>query len=137
MKPNIHDYDRNLEREIKNLKSSEILEHNKELILEFYRYNFSRDISKPRLMRQINSLKQAAKFLGKNFEEATARDFQDFVSHRKELGKAASTIDTDKEILKVFYKWLDNGKYLESVSWMRSGKKKSQKLPENLLTQED
>ena len=137
MKLYIHDYDRNLEREIENLKRFGLSEHNKELILEFYRYNYSRDISKPRMMRQINSLKYGARFVKKDFEKATAKDFQEYIAFRKEQGRATATIDTDKEIFKTFYKWLDNGKYFEVVEWMRSRKKKSNKLPENLLTQED
>ena len=108
MKFYIHDYDRNLEREIANLKGSEVSEHNKKLILDFYSYNYSRDISKPRLMRQINSLKYAAKFIKKDFEKATAKDFQDYIAHRKQLGRAKATIDTDKEIIKVFFKRLSN-----------------------------
>jgi len=137
MKVYIHNYDRNLEREIEHLKRFGLSEHNEKLILDFYHYNYSRDISKPRMMRQINSLKYGARFVKKDFEKATAKDFQDYITLRKDQGKATATIDTDKEIFKTFYKWLEAGKYFEAVSWMRSRKKKSDKLPENLLTQED
>ena len=53
MKTYIHEYDRNLEREILNLKGSKVSEQNKKLIMEFYDYNFANDISKPRLIRQM------------------------------------------------------------------------------------
>ena len=138
MKSYIHNYDRNLEREIINLKSSELSEHNKKLVLDFYNYNYSRDISKPRLMRQISSLKFAAKFTKKDFEKTTAKDLQEYITHRKQIGRSKATIDTDKEIIKVFYKQLTGGKdYPECVAWMKCSQKKSFKLPENLLTQED
>jgi len=47
MKSYIYEYDRMIEREIANLKSSELCEQNKKLVLDFYGYNFSMDISYP------------------------------------------------------------------------------------------
>ena len=134
----IHEYERNLAREIANLKSSAASAHNKKLVLDFYNYNCSIDISQPRMIRQVGSLKLVALFLGKDFEKATVKDYQKFIAHLKELNRASATIDTYKEILKVFYKWLNKGKgYPKSVAWFTSSKKKSHKLPESLLTQED
>lgn len=138
MKNYIYEYDRILEHELANLKSSQLIECNKKLILDFYDYNFSMDISKPRLIRQINILKMAGLFLGKPFGEATALDFQRFIAHLKETNKSPETIYTYKATIKVFYKWLSGGNnYPECVAWFKNSGKTSRKLPESLLTQED
>lgn len=138
MKTYIHDYDRKLEREILNLKSSKVSEHNKKLILDFYDYNYARDISKPRMVRQISILKFTGLFLEKDFEQATVQDFQRYIAHLKQQNRAPDTIYTYKSTIKVFYKWVNGNKgYPECVAWFTGGKKRSTKLPESLLTQED
>ncbi len=49
-----------------------------------------------------------------------------------------ATVSTYMEILKVFHKWVSKGDtYPDCVKWMRCTGKKSKKLPETLLTQED
>ncbi|MDD5163510.1 MAG: tyrosine-type recombinase/integrase [Candidatus ainarchaeum sp.] len=74
----------------------------------------------------------------KDFEAATVEDFQRFVGLLKEQKKSPSTLDTYKEVLKVFYKWLNKGKgYPACVAWFKSTNKHSHKLPESLLSQED
>jgi UDP-3-O-acyl-N-acetylglucosamine deacetylase len=110
MKTYIHDYDRKLEREILNLKSSQVSEHNTKLILDFYDYNYARDISKPRMVRQIGILKATTLFLGKDFEEATVQDFQRFINHLKQLNRSSDTIYTYKSTIKVFYKWVNGNR---------------------------
>ena len=138
MKSYIHEYDRNLEREIENLKSSKVSAHNKKQILKFYNYNYSMDISKPRMIRQIGILKMTALFLKKPFGKATVSDFQDFIAHLKQLGRTPETIYTYKSTIKVFYKWLNGSRtYPECVSWFSGHKRSHTKLPESLLTQED
>ena len=137
MKSYIHDYERNLEREIINLKKSDVSTHNKKQIMQFYDYNYSMDISKPRLIRQIGILKMTALFIKKPFGKATVQDFQGLIAHLKNLDRSPETIYTYKATIKVFYKWLNNGSYPECVSWFSGHKKSYTKLPESLLTQED
>ncbi len=137
MKKYLHDFDRQLERQLALLESDQISPKNKETIRSFYNYKFSMGIGVPRLIRIIGTLRIAAVGIGKDFSEATRSDFERFVVSMRTRYASAQSIDTHINGIKNFYRWLNGGEYPECVKWMKESRKKSRKLPEDMLTQEE
>jgi integrase len=66
-----------------------------------------------------------------------AKDFEKYFSWMRQKDFAPDSMNLYKAILKSFYKWQNKGTYPECVTWIKVGKTKSLKLPEDLLTQEE
>jgi len=127
-----------LEGETRLVKNAEISKKNKKLILEHNDYNFSRGLSKARVIRNSVSLRLTAKRLKKDLDKFTRKDLEKLFLMLKKEGKADSSIETDKIVLKSFFKWLNNGEEADCTKWYKcGGSKKSKKLPEDLLNQEE
>ena len=139
MKTYIHTYERDLQRRLAYIESTpDISKENKSLILEFYRYNKLNGFSIPRLLKHLDPLKLVALGVKKDFSVVTRPDYEAFILKLMERDLSKATVSTYMEILKVFHKWLGKSDtYPDCVKWMRCGGKKSRKLPETLLTQED
>jgi len=138
MRKKLHDFDRMLEGETRLVKNAEISKKNKKLILEHNDYNFSRGLSKARVIRNSVSLRLTAKRLKKDLDKFTRKDLEKLFLMLKKEGKADSSIETDKIVLKSFFKWLNNGEEADCTKWYKcGGSKKSKKLPEDLLNQEE
>ena len=139
MREYIHDYQRTLDRELHHLESDTTLQkENTELLLEFYRYNKLNGVSVPRLAKQLGTLRLVSKYVDKPYAKSTRQDYEKFILYLMEKKRSSATVSTYMEILKVFHKWLSKSQtYPECVSWMKCNGKKSKKLPENLLIQED
>ena len=61
MKRYIHEFQKHLNRQLELLKESSILPENQELIRDFYHHNLAKDISVPQMVRQVQTLRMAAK----------------------------------------------------------------------------
>lgn len=137
MKIHLYNYERIFNRQLALLKEDSISEKNKETILKFQRYQSLQDISVPRMVRVIISLRTIARETGKDFEDLTREDYEKFFSEKKRE-YSAETISTYKAIAKVFHKWLSGAdSYPECVRWIKRKDSACTKLPEDMLTQED
>jgi site-specific recombinase XerD len=90
--------------------------------------------------RYLQLLKQAAEWLGKDFDRATKRDVERVVRRIETSGYSAWTKQTYKAALKRFYKWLLGGdeEYPEQVRWIRTTLSQREKLlPRDLPTEEE
>jgi len=137
MRKYIHPYEKDLEREINRVKEAQISDENRALIMRFYDHNLAQGISKPRLLRQMITLRMTAKQMKKDFANATKEDYEQFLIWMIKDGYAEGSIWTYKKILKVFHKWLNNGTYPECIAWLKFKKLGNGTLPEQLLDQED
>ncbi|MFH1696622.1 MAG: tyrosine-type recombinase/integrase [Candidatus Diapherotrites archaeon] len=138
MRKYLHDYDGMLEQEIARVKSAQISAKNRSLILKFYEYNLCRNISKARMIRHCTSLRLIAKRLKKDLNKLQRKDIEKLFLLMMKEKKSVASIETDKEILKCFFKWLNNGKQPACVKWFSCrGSKTEKKLPEDMLEQED
>ncbi len=67
MRKYLHDYDALLEGEVRRLKAAPISKGNRDLILRFNDYNYARDLSKARIIRNSCSLRITAQRVKKDF----------------------------------------------------------------------
>jgi len=138
MRKKLHDFDKMLEDGTRRVRNENISQKNKKIILEFNDFNFSRGLSKARVVRNSISLRLIARRLKKDLDKFTRKDVEKLFLILKKEGKAESSIATDKVVLKSFFKWLNNGEESECTKWYKcNGPSNSRKLPEELLTQEE
>ncbi len=137
----IHDYQGMLDIYLKRIASSkEISEANRQLLLDYHRSMVNDGLAIPTQVKQIQTMNTIAeKLKDKAFKGLLRKDIEDLVFWVR--SKNCSPWTTHKYLvgLKKFYKWLNGGEeYPPKVKWIKSNVKNSQqKLPENLLTQED
>lgn len=137
----IHNFSHQLDLAERLVKlSNPITIKNSKIISQFENYCFSTGLSKARITKYVLSLKKIAKWLGKNFDEASKDDIEQLVNNLERTDYSAWTKHDYKVIIKRFYKWLkdDDEEYPNEVKWIKTTfKKKDAILPQNLLTEED
>ncbi len=136
----LYNYKRKLKRKIEMIRGlKDISKDSRDRVLKFQRDRIAEGIGHARILRYLDDLPRIARFLGKEFEMATADDMRR-VLHEiegKDLAEASKT--EFRKTIKVFYKWLNGGeRYPECVEWIKTTEKRSNnKLPEELLTEEE
>ncbi len=135
----VHRINRRMEQSLESLERSRISKKNKELILEFQDYAFSSGLTKTRILKYVNTLRKLAEWLDVSFTGATKKEIMRLIRQIEQKEYSEWTKHDYKVILKKFYKWLNGDEeYPEKVRWMKTTfKKKNQKLPEDLLTNEE
>ncbi len=138
MSKQMYYYDGQLKRELLNVESEAINSNSKSLILNYYRQCVMRDLSVPRMLKVVNVLKCVARFIKKDFAQAARTDFEDYILSLKARNLSPETIDSNKKILKVFYKWFNGGEsYPDCVKWFKGSSQRKRKLPEEMLNQDE
>lgn len=132
-----HGYKTRLEAQLRILNEAKILESNKKQIISYYHYIQARGLSLSRMFRSIISLRQWAEFLEKPFEKTCEKELQAYITLMREKNRTIATIETNIKILKVFYKWLNNGEYPKFIKNIAYQKDKGMKLPEDMLNEEE
>jgi integrase/recombinase XerD len=138
----LHRYERRFISSKKTLKKDKITEKNKDLILEFSDYCLVRGLSKPRIIKYIDTLRLSARIINKDFDKTTKKDIMAFVGRIQESKYSLWTKKDFKVMIKRFYKWLKGNDeiYPDEVKWIPTHLKKSElKLPleGDLLTEEE
>ena len=139
----IADYSHRLERESENIEESdEILERNKELILNYKQDRVLDGLSEATLLRNTGRLKIIAEQAEQPFDEMEKRDVKGLVSWVHEQDYTEETIDTYKTVIKAFWGWLkegESGDIPPEVKWitLSNGNGNGDMLPKDLLTKED
>ncbi len=136
----IHNYDQKLNSIKKSIEKSEISKKNKELITDFENNCFSEGIGKAKITRYLYDLKKIAEILNKDFDVSYKEDMQRVLANLEKTDYAYSTKRGFRIVLKKFYKWLrkTDDIYPEEVRWIKTTAKiDKQRLPEDLLTEED
>jgi len=115
MKPivtiDIHNYPVQYERTAAQIRSSEISQRSKELIMQFCSASLlQQTCGKVRLIRTMGVLLLSARQLGKDLDQATREDLQALVTRwmTRQPPYSVETISTYKAIIKRFYTWLSN-----------------------------
>lgn len=128
-----------LKRELEYVRKDK---HNAGPLEKYYHTRVAEGISKPRLHKCINTLRQISKRLQKPFAECTKEDFVKMISELEESNLSDWTKRDYKVILKQFYRWFrnwDEGCPPE-VRWIkktRGAVNKNPVLPKDLLTKEE
>jgi len=131
------DYKKRLEQTLQRLNKSKISKKNKELILKYHSFDSSQGLSLPRLERKIEILRLIAEKYKIEFHKATRDEYEKMICEMNGKYKEG-TIWTYKKILKVFHKWINGGEeYPACVKWFKFKESKNNKLPEEMLNQEE
>ncbi len=77
-------------------------------------------------------VKLAKHFKGKNFKEMTKKDLIEFFEKWKDYKSPSLKVS-----VKAFFKWLNQGVYPETVTWIKGRGFEKKKLPEDILTPEE
>lgn len=123
--------------------SEAINEHNKALIADYKRDKVFDGFSDATLSRNLNRLKIMSEHLGdENFDDLDKDGVKDLVAWLYEQDYTDGTIDTYKNVIRSFYRWLDpteDGKTPAQAAWIRmnGGNNGNGTLPKDLLTKDD
>jgi site-specific recombinase XerD len=138
----IHNYKRQLEREIVLAKKLIILSRNKNLAIKFKDYLISEGIGFAKIARYLLDVIKLDKILKKPFDKANKEDLRRVVAEIEQSCLAPESKKTFKIMLRKLYRFIRNidekGVYPEEVKWISIGLPKNhKKLPEQLLTEEE
>jgi site-specific recombinase XerD len=134
----IYGYEERFKRTIERIRLSGISDTNKDLILRFCDSCLSEGLSTARVWRYALYLKQLAEWLRIDFDTAGKEDILSLVRFIEKKDYAAWTKAGYRITLKKFYKWLNGGEeYPDKVRWIKTTTKNCEKLPEELLTEEE
>ncbi|MCY4731924.1 tyrosine-type recombinase/integrase [Natronomonas gomsonensis] len=139
----IADFSRELERVSENIEASdEILNRNKDLILNYKQDRVLDGLSEATLLRNTQRLKKVAEQAEKPFDEMEKRDVKGLVTWVHEQDYTDETVDTYKSVIKAFWSWLKDAEQDETppeVKWIKlsNGNGNGDTLPKDLLTKED
>ena len=112
---------------------------NKRLIGEYHRALLLTGIGAARRQKLLTHLKVIAEYLGNDqFDQLDRTDIENLVEWFHTRGSAQSTIADYKQVLKQFYRWINEGDDPEETKWIRRGPDSSRRLlPRHLLTPDD
>jgi integrase len=139
----IADFSRELERTSENIEASDqILNRNKDLILNYKQDRVLDGLSEATLLRNTQRLKKVAEQAEKPFDEMDKREVKGLVTWVHEQDYTDETVDTYKSVIKAFWSWLKDAEQDETppeVKWIKlsNGNGNGDTLPKDLLTKED
>ncbi len=141
MSLDLHNYGSRIKQSEKSVKKSKISKKNKELIFKFEDHLFATGISKPRIIKYLDSLKRLALWLNLDFDKAKKEDIMSLVKEIRLKDYSEWTKQGYFVILKRFYRWINGEQsYPEEVSWISTNlSRKKLKLPAegDLLSEEE
>ncbi|MFC1800781.1 tyrosine-type recombinase/integrase [Nanoarchaeota archaeon] len=140
MKTYIYNYDKDLEGARNAIRNSAMSKQNKDLLFEFEKQLVLEGLSKPRVLKYLDTLKRVGLYI-KNLKKADKKVIQDYISYIQGRDCAEWTKLTYRIMVRRFYKWLrDTDEYPPEVSWIKTHfKNDRKKLPSegDLLTEDD
>jgi integrase/recombinase XerD len=121
------------------LNNSKISKKNKELILKFIDSCYANGIGQLRIAKYLSVMRLIAEGLNKDFDKVEKEDLVKYLAKLEKSEYAENTKKDYKVAIKRFYKWLNGDtEYPKLVTWIKANVKRTrQKLPEDLLTEED
>jgi integrase len=122
----IHDYKLRLEQELRYLEKSKLSEANKATLRRFHDDCVVQGLSKPRICKLMEVVRQQAGWLRVDLEKAGIDDIKHLVTQIENRPYTPWTKSTHKVILKKFYKWLralENGDFPPEVRWIKTAPK--------------
>lgn len=124
-------------------ESDEIHPANKEAIERFKRDLAIEDVSDAWLQKLTSHLKVVAEEVGpdRRFDELDEEDIRNLVEWIQNRDVTDSTVNSYKQVLKRFYRWLyenPKGEHPEPVDWINTTRRQgNDTLPKDLLTQDE
>lgn len=136
-------YEKRLNETSENIQQSAVIcARNKELIQEYKRDKVLDGLSEATLLKNLTRLKVMSEHLeDQQLDEMDKADVKDLVAWIHSEYDNDETIDTYKNVIRSFWRWLDpdkDGDAPETVAWIKlNNSTRSDKLPKDLLTKDD
>jgi integrase/recombinase XerD len=136
-----HNYKRREELALISLKKSDIPKKNKQFVIDFRKDCIANGLTSARISKYLYRLKKVSELLNhKQFDKVTKEDIKEAVVKIEQSDYAELTKVDTKVIIKRFYAWIRNCEYREyppEVRWIRGHHKMHNKVPDELLTEEE
>ncbi len=137
-----HQYEYSYTKCLEKLEISSISERNRKLIRRFNDNSVREGLSKPRLIKLVETMVLITKILDKDLDQVKKKDVERFVTVIQEKNFSPHTKHDYKVIIKKFYKWFKgkNEEYPPEVKWIKATINRSElRLPaeSELLTEDD
>ncbi|KAF6247126.1 hypothetical protein C6990_05445 [Nitrosopumilus sp. b3] len=136
----LYQLDKRIDSELRKIKDDK---YNSETLRKYYYVRVAEGVSKSRICKCLNTLRQVSTDIGKPFEDVTKDDLIKFVADLERKDWSDWTKRDFKIIIKKFWKsfkdWDDYG-YPPEVRWIKDKKNLQSKhpiLPKNLLTYDE
>ncbi len=115
----IHNFEVQIERVMKRVQKAEILEENRQLLLEYADQVVLEGLSVSRRIRILQYLMTVSKDFNKDLATITEKELKKYVSNLQQSSYAAWTKKTYKVILRKFFRWVakERGKEL-NLDWI-------------------
>jgi len=123
----IHDYKKKLEAALRKLKKCDISDKNKKIINNYVDYLFNDNLSRPRILKYVTTLRLIVEKLEKDLDKVTKEDLKKFSIEIHNKDDYSEWTKKDYIVtIKKFYKWFEGNdeEYPEKVKWMRTTVKK-------------
>ncbi len=136
----IYKHQTNMVQELKRLANDSLPDQTKKKIEEFGKIRLAKGSTKLRVVKCMWCLRSMAKWLNKDFSEATKDDLLTLVTEMDMKNYSEYTRYDFKIVLKMFYKWLlgNDEEFPTVIKWLKPRlKNQAHKLPEELLTVEE
>jgi integrase len=133
----LYDFDRMIASTEKRIHDASYCEENKKLILDFERHLFLDGLKKPRILKYISQLNIIAGWHDFKFSEVTREDIEIIVETIVKLDRKEYTKHDYLIAIKKFFRWMNGGKDPEYTEWIHPKIKNPNKLPEELLTENE
>jgi len=139
----IHNYKRQLERQIELIKQQPVISSgNKELVIQFKDYLLSDGIGIAKIGRYMLDAKKFCLMLNKPVKDATETDIRKVIGDIEQSELAPETKRCFKVFVRKFYRFLHGvtkkGEYPSAVGWISLAmSQKDRKMPEELLNESE
>lgn len=138
------DYGQKVDQTLESISDSdEISDHNAKLIKDYHRDRTLDGIGDATQQKNLAYLKKIAEYAGDDkLDELDRDDMKNVIQWVQSRDLADSTINTYKEITKLFWKWVhdidDDEELPDVISWIqKNGTNTNRTLPKDLLTKEE
>ncbi len=119
-------------------ENDEVTKGNKELFEKYHRYLLLQDYSDAHLQKLLSHLKVVVEHIDFDLKGADREQIEEIIAWVNSRDIADATKRQYKIVVKVVYKWLNDGEYPDKVDWITTTEKqKNGKLPKKMLTEDD
>jgi len=119
-------------------ESQDVNQANKQLFKDYHRHLMLQDHSPAHLQKVLSHLKVIIEKFDFELRDASKEQIEEIVAWINGRDIAEATKKQYKVVLKMLFKWLNDGEYPKQVKWIKTSQhRRNNKLPKDMLTEED
>lgn len=136
------DFEKRRKQTSENIQNSEVIDgRNKELLRKYERDKVLDGLSEATLLRNLTRMKVVAEYVeDQPFDDMEKANVKDIVEWATNKYDSDETVDTYKNVIRSFWKWMDpdDGGAPKTVAWIKlKNSNGGDTLPKDLLTKDD